>query len=63
VIIATQLPAGHWFYFYVLWFAPFVLIALFAAHPRAGDEPEEITVRRIEHEPAVEPPAAPALVS
>jgi Glycosyltransferase family 87 len=29
VLIATQLPAGYWFYFYVVWFAPFVLIALF----------------------------------
>ena len=32
VLIAAQLPAGHWFYLYVVWFAPFVLIALFAAH-------------------------------
>jgi glycosyl transferase family 87 len=50
VIIATQLPAGHWFYFYVVWFAPFVLIALFAAHASREDEPE-ITIARIENEP------------
>jgi Glycosyltransferase family 87 len=43
VIIATQLPAGHWFYFYIVWFTPFVLIALFAAHVPAESE---IVVRR-----------------
>jgi hypothetical protein len=32
VLIATQLPAGHWFYLYIVWFAPFVLIALFGEH-------------------------------
>jgi hypothetical protein len=44
VTIATQLPAGHWFYFYIVWFAPFVLIALLAEH--VPEEPE-ITVRRV----------------
>ena len=55
VVIVTQLPAGHWFYYYILWFAPFVLIALFAAHAPLEQEPE-ITVTRIEHaeaEPAL----------
>jgi hypothetical protein len=32
VLIAVQLPAVHWFYFYVPWFLPFVLVALFAAY-------------------------------
>ncbi len=27
VTIAVQLTAGHWFYFYVVWFLPFVLVA------------------------------------
>jgi hypothetical protein len=38
--IAAQLPAMHWFYFYVPWFAPFALIALFGAYrgtPEAAD--------------------------
>ncbi|HEY1597947.1 MAG TPA: glycosyltransferase 87 family protein [Thermoleophilaceae bacterium] len=60
VVIATQLPAGHWFYFYILWFAPFVLIALFASHPRAEGEPE-ITVTRME--PATDEAQEPLLVS
>jgi hypothetical protein len=30
--IALQLPAGHWFYFYIPWFVPGVLVALFASH-------------------------------
>ena len=30
VLIALQLAATHWFYLYVVWFAPLVLVALFA---------------------------------
>ena len=33
VLIALQLGATHWFYFYVVWFLPLVLAALFAAQP------------------------------
>jgi uncharacterized membrane protein len=31
VTIAVQLTAGHWFYFYVVWFLPFLLVASFAS--------------------------------
>lgn len=31
VTIAVQLTANHWFYFYVVWFLPFVLVASFAS--------------------------------
>jgi Glycosyltransferase family 87 len=31
VVIAVQLGATHWFYFYVVWFLPLVLAAAFAA--------------------------------
>ena len=31
VTIAVQLTAGHWFYFYVVWFLPFVLVATLRA--------------------------------
>jgi hypothetical protein len=31
VTIAVQAVATHWFYFYVVWFLPLVLVALFAA--------------------------------
>jgi hypothetical protein len=30
VVIAVQLGATHWFYFYVVWFLPLVLVAAFA---------------------------------
>ena len=36
VLIAIQLAATHWFYLYVVWFVPFVLVALFAAHARTS---------------------------
>ena len=34
VTIAVQLTATHWFYFYVVWFLPFVLIASFGEWSR-----------------------------
>ena len=35
ILIAVQLTATHWFYLYIVWFVPFVLVALFAAHATA----------------------------
>ena len=45
ILIAVELTATHWFYLYVVWFVPFVFVALFAAHDRtlpeeAAREPE-----------------------
>jgi hypothetical protein len=41
VTVAVQLGATHWFYFYVVWFLPLVLVAVFAAQavsaPRSAD--------------------------
>ena len=34
ILIAVELTATHWFYLYVVWFVPFVFVALFAAHDR-----------------------------
>ncbi|MFL5827703.1 MAG: glycosyltransferase 87 family protein [Thermoleophilaceae bacterium] len=34
VLVAVQLPAKHWFYIYVVWFAPLMFAALFAEHTR-----------------------------
>jgi hypothetical protein len=49
VLIALQLTAGHWFYLYVVWFVPFVLVGLFAAQrslpaaqPRAAEPEREL---------------------
>ncbi len=39
VLIAVQLTATYWFYLYVVWFVPFVLVALLAGQ-RAQPEPE-----------------------
>ena len=32
VVIALQLGVTHWFYLYIVWFLPFVLVALFARY-------------------------------
>jgi hypothetical protein len=43
VLMAVELTATHWFYLYVVWFVPFVLVALFAAHDRTLPEEAEST--------------------
>jgi uncharacterized membrane protein len=35
VVIAVQLPATHWFYFYLVWIAPLVLVACMGAYATA----------------------------
>jgi hypothetical protein len=49
ILIAVELTATHWFYLYIVWFVPFLFVALFAAHDRALPE------RRAEPEPEREP--------
>ncbi len=51
VLIAIQLAVTHWFYLYVVWFVPFLLVALFAAHARAVREPA--ADREAEREPVL----------
>ena len=36
VLIALQLAVTHWFYLYVVWFVPFVLVAMLAAYRPSG---------------------------
>ena len=47
ILIAIELTATHWFYLYVVWFAPFAFVALFAAHGRTLPEeaPEQVRER------------------
>ena len=40
MLIALQLTLEHWFYLYIVWFFPFVLIALL------GDEPQPVDGQR-----------------
>jgi Glycosyltransferase family 87 len=43
VLIAAQLTAVHWFYFYIVWFVPFAFVALFCEQTTAyasESEPE-----------------------
>ena len=43
VLIAVQLPAAHWFYFYLAWTAPLVLATIMSAY-RDPDAEERIAV-------------------
>ena len=42
VVLALQLAVSHWFYLYVVWFTPFVLVAMFAAYGSRADAPEPV---------------------
>ena len=55
--IAVQLPALHWFYFYIVWFMPFVLVAVLAGDPGARARPSVRRRERSEADPDVEPDA------
>jgi uncharacterized membrane protein len=39
VLIALQLAVTHWFYLYVVWFVPFVLVAMFGAYRERVPDP------------------------
>jgi hypothetical protein len=43
VLIALQLPVDHWFYLYVVWFVPFVLVVSFGAIARPAPAAAEST--------------------
>jgi glycosyl transferase family 87 len=58
VLIATQLIAIHWFYLYIVWFTPFLLVALFGEYSTARGRAREavpvevaVPVAAPEHEP------------
>jgi hypothetical protein len=45
ITIAVQLPAVHWFYYFIVWFMPFVLVALLARGDEEGgieEDPEMV---------------------
>jgi hypothetical protein len=56
VLVALELVASHWFYLYIVWFAPLVFVALFALY--RGDGPAAHTPAEAA---AGEPRAVPAL--
>jgi Glycosyltransferase family 87 len=39
VLIAVQLAATHWFYLYVVWFVPFVFVAILGAYRQRPEQP------------------------
>lgn len=53
VIIALQLTMTHWFYLYVVWFAPLALVAVMAACQTGPAEGEDGDVRAHTRRPAV----------
>jgi hypothetical protein len=56
VTIAVQLPALHWFYLYIVWFLPLVLIAVLAHDAPPAAAPEALEYMQ-ELEPIEETPA------
>jgi Glycosyltransferase family 87 len=48
VLIALQLAVTHWFYLYVVWFAPFVLVTMLGAYREEAPEAEAAPRRETE---------------
>ena len=58
VTIAVQLPATHWFYYYIMWFLPFAVVGFVLAPAMAREPAEEpVEVDRRGGEPARRGPA------
>ena len=60
--VAVELPAQHWFYFYLVWVAPFALVAVLARErvPAAERLPAQPPVAARLEPPPPTPVAAPA---
>jgi hypothetical protein len=41
LLIATQVGSTHWFYFFVIWWTPYVLINAFATQERISGRDRE----------------------
>lgn len=41
LVIGVQLPALHWFYLYIVWFLPFVFVAVMAPQVAPGQSPRD----------------------
>lgn len=52
VTISVQLPATHWFYYYIMWFLPFALVAFLAG----GGDAAKPVAERAEREWLITPP-------
>jgi hypothetical protein len=44
IIIALQMGITYWFYLYIIWFFPLVVIALVLAHPDPREQPEDVRI-------------------
>ena len=42
VLVAVQLAVNHWFYLYIVWFTPFVLVAIFGSYTHPRSEPSRV---------------------
>jgi hypothetical protein len=51
LLILLQLTAEHWFYLYIVWFYPLLLVALAAGGDRVGASPRELEAAPVESTP------------
>jgi len=63
ILIALQLSAAHWYFFYIAWFMPGVLLAVLAVGGRAPREAEHDAAGLDEWAPALTPTGAAAPAS
>ena len=44
IIMLLQMGITYWFYLYIIWFFPLVVIALVLAHPDTKEQPEDVRI-------------------
>jgi hypothetical protein len=58
LLIGTQLIAQHWFYLYLAWFFPLLLVALATLSPEPAEEPA-LSTPQVRSEPSPQPLPSP----
>lgn len=61
VTIAVQLPADHWYYYYIMWFLPLVVVAFLVPPTIPARSTEAPVDRELERLASAEPAPEPAL--
>ena len=60
LMLGVQITLHHWFYLYIVWFFPLLLIALALLEPSEEPDPDQVpgVVRRLRRRRAPEPSPA-----
>jgi hypothetical protein len=58
ILAVAQIPTNYWLYFYVVWFAPFLFVALFEEYRSLGPNRQDSTTSDFVKPPMISQPAS-----